>query len=149
RLIYSLIGLRLPLRSKLEDPEHGLAFEFKADPEPEMAGAVPVLTGHANGVITLNMAEANDAERERRRLALHEPYRTILGHVRHESAHYFWDLLVRDSPRLEEYRARFGDERADYAEALERHYQQGPPADWQERFVTAYASSHPWEDWAE
>lgn len=43
----------------------------------------------------------------------------------------------------------FGDERADYGQALQRHYDQGPPADWQSRFVTAYAAMHPWEDFAE
>jgi hypothetical protein len=148
RLIYSLLGLGLPLRDKLEDAEHGLAFEFMADPDRGAAGA-PILTGHANGVITLSVAEANDAEREKRRLALHEPYRTLLGHFRHESAHYYWDLLLKDSPRLDAFREFFGDERVDYKQALERHYQEGPPADWQEQFVTAYASAHPWEDWAE
>ena len=136
RLIYSLLGLRLPLRNKFEDPEHGLAFEFLADPDPDQPGAALVLTGHADGVITVNVAEANDAEREKRRLALHEPYRTVLGHFRHEIAHYFWDLLLRDSPRLDAFRALFGDERREYQKALEEYYQEGPPADWQEQFVT-------------
>jgi hypothetical protein len=80
---------------------------------------------------------------------LHEPYRTLLGHFRHESGHYFWDRLVRDGSQLDAFRQQFGDERVDYGEALANHHQQGPPADWQERFVSAYASSHPWEDWAE
>ncbi len=145
RLIYSLIGLRLPLPSKVEDPERGLAFEFLADPP----GATPVLTGHADGVITLNIAEANDAEREKRRMAMGERYRTLLGHFRHEIAHYYWDLLIKGQPPLEKFRALFGDDRADYAAALKRHYEKGPPADWQQRFVTSYAASHPWEDWAE
>jgi hypothetical protein len=158
RLIYGLLGLRLPLRSKLEDPENGLAFEFLADPDLDSPGTVqssaPVLTGHKEGVITVNVNEADDAEREKRRLALHEPYRTVLGHFRHEIAHYFWERLLSGSSgaanaRLDEFRGHFGDERADYAKALQQHYQQGPPADWQNRFVTAYASAHPWEDWAE
>jgi hypothetical protein len=78
-----------------------------------------------------------------------EPYRTILGHFRHESGHYFWDRLVRDSHWLEPFREHFGDERAAYDTALQHHYNAGPPADWPQNFVSSYASSHPWEDWAE
>jgi hypothetical protein len=147
RLVYSLLRLGCPLKSKAEDPEHGLAFEFLAD--PETPGAPRVTTGHANGVITLNLAEADDAEREQRRVDLHEPYRTLLGHFRHEVGHYYWELLVQGSPLLERFRELFGDERKDYAQALKAHYDSGPPPDWQERFVSAYAASHPWEDWAE
>jgi hypothetical protein len=147
RLVYTLLELVCPIANKVDDSEHGLAYEFLAD--SDNGGASPVLTGHADGVITLNVAEADDVERERRRLNLHEPYRTLLGHFRHEVGHYYWDRLVKDSVLLERFRERFGDERGDYAQALQRHYEQGPPADWQQRFVTAYASSHPWEDWAE
>lgn len=146
RLIYTLLALDLPVRSRTDDPAAGLAFEFKAD-TPGAPG--PVLTGHADGIITINLAEADDAERERRRVAVHEPYRTLLGHMRHESGHYYWDRLIRDTDELGAFRATFGDERADYTAALAAHYQQGPPADWQARFVSAYASAHPWEDWAE
>ncbi len=146
RLVYSLLTLGLPVLNRLDDPERGLAFEFKADAP---AGAAPVLTGHAGGVITINVAEADDAERERRKRALHEPYRTLLGHVRHESGHYYWDRLVAGSPRLDAFRTLFGDERADYAQALQQHYERGAPADWQQRLISAYASAHPWEDWAE
>ena len=108
-----------------------------------------MLTGHADGVITVNIAEADDAERERRRTAMHEPYRTLLGHMRHESGHYYWDRLIAGTPELDEFRSLFGDERADYAASLSTYYERGAPADWQERFVSAYASAHPWEDWAE
>lgn len=145
RLVYTLIELNLPIASKADDPGSGLAFEFLAD----VPGQGPTLTGHDEGVIIINLAEANDAEREKRRLALHEPYRTLLGHFRHEIGHYYWDRLIRDSPRLEAFRNLFGDDRIDYNQALERHYRQGAPPDWSSRFVTAYASSHPWEDWAE
>jgi hypothetical protein len=107
------------------------------------------MTGHSGGVITISLAEADDAERERRRNALREPYRTLLGHMRHESGHYYWTRLVEDTDRLDAFRAQFGDERDDYAAALQGHYTNGPVADWQTRFVTAYASAHPWEDWAE
>lgn len=148
RLVYTLAALKLPLLAKSDDPERGLAFEFLADPEDPTAPGV--LTGHADGVITLNIAEADDAERERRRVRLHEPYRTLLGHFRHEVGHYYWERLVRDDRvRLEAFRTAFGDERADYAEALKRHYEAGAPADWQSRFISAYAAAHPWEDWAE
>lgn len=144
RLIYTLQQLRLPLLSKQADAQHGLAFEFRAE-TPEQ----PVLTGHANGLITINIAEADDAIREQRRANLHEAYRTLLGHFRHESGHYYWDRLVADSEQLAGFRALFGDEQQDYSAALQRHYQQGASADWQGSFISAYASSHPWEDWAE
>lgn len=147
RLIYSLMELRLPLTSKMEDPVDGLAFEFLASPDYPTKD--PVLTGHANGLITINLAEADDAERERRRHSLGEPYRTLLGHFRHEVGHYYWDRLIDGSNRLEAFRALFGDERADYGEALKRHYEVGAPPDWQSRLITPYASAHPWEDWAE
>lgn len=149
RLIYSLLCLDLPIASKDEDPERGLAFEFLADPEPGTPDAKPVLTGHSEGVITINIAEADDAERERRRNALKEDYRTLLGHFRHEVGHYYWDRLIQGTDRLEPFRALFGDERADYGQALQRHHNQGPLANWQASFVSAYASAHPWEDWAE
>lgn len=146
RLVYSLSNLALPLLNRDDDPDHGLAFEFLADvPDAEK----PVLTGHANGVITINIAEANDPEREKRRVAMHEPYRTILGHFRHEIGHYYWYRLLQSTNRLDAFRELFGDDQADYSAALQNHYEQGAPPDWQNRFISAYASSHPWEDWAE
>lgn len=144
RLVSQLIALDLPLRSKQEDPEKGLAFDFLR----ALPGA-PVTTGHGEGVITLDVEEADDARREQRRTQLREPYRTLLGHLRHEVGHYYWDRLVQDGARTEDFRQLFGDERQDYAAALRTNYEQGPPADWPQRFVTAYASCHPWEDWAE
>jgi hypothetical protein len=148
RLLVTLMALALPVDDRRIDPQGGLAFQFKADPPSPEAGP-PVLTGHNEGIITINIAEADDAERERRRKAMHEPYRTLLGHMRHEIGHYYWNRLVRRAPDLEPFRAVFGDERADYGEALRLHYETGAPADWQGRFVSAYASAHPWEDWAE
>ena len=147
RLFYTLLKLRLPLVTRAEDPEHGLIFEFLA--EPPANDGPKVMTGHDEGLITIALSEANDLERERRRTAMGEPYRTLLGHFRHEVGHHYWDLLVRDGGRLEACRAVFGDEREDYGEALQRHYRTGAPADWQERFVSAYATTHPWEDFAE
>jgi len=146
RLFYTLLKLELPLATKAEDPD-GLAFDFIA--APAGPGATPVMTGHANGLITINLAEADDAERERQRNQMGEPYRTLLGHFRHEIAHYYWSRLIENSNRLQEFRDLFGDEQQDYASALQKHYANGPPADWPTHFVTAYATAHPWEDFAE
>jgi hypothetical protein len=145
RLFYTLLELGLPLTTRSEEPDAGLAFDFLAS-EP---GGPPVLTGHASGLVTINLAEADDAERERQRAKMGEPYRTLLGHFRHEVAHYYWDHLVKGTPSLDEFRELFGDERQDYGEALKRHYAEGPPNNWVEQYVTAYASVHPWEDFAE
>ncbi len=147
RLVYGLIALGLPIESRLENPGKGLAFDFLCDAGN---GAAPtILTGHSQGLITINLAEADDVERERRRVAMHEPYRTLLGHFRHESGHYYWDRLIKDTTHLDQCRALFGDERQDYAAALKKHYDDGPTPKWNERYISEYASSHPWEDWAE
>jgi hypothetical protein len=107
------------------------------------------MTGHDNGLITINLAEADDAERERRRGQMGEPYRTLLGHFRHEIAHYYWNRLIVNSPKLTQWRQIFGDDFTDYGAALQAYYANGAPAGWAEHFVSAYASSHPWEDFAE
>jgi hypothetical protein len=148
-LFYSLLAWHLPVPDKSEDDEVGLAFDFLADEIGPDGRALPVMTGHAGGVITLAIAEADDAAREERRVQMNEPYRTLLGHFRHEIGHYYWDRLVRDGGRLDAFRALFGDEQQDYAEALERNYRDGPPIDWRNRFVSSYAACHPWEDFAE
>ncbi len=140
-------GVRCP--TKAEDPVAGLAFDLLADVDAPNGDTRPVLTGHADGIVTLAAAEADDAEREARRTRLGEPYRTLLGHLRHETGHYWWDRLVRDGGRIDAFRDVFGDETADYGAALHRHYENGPPIGWQDAFVSAYASSHPWEDFAE
>jgi hypothetical protein len=145
RLLFTLMELGVPIPNRLDDPERGLTFEFLADGDRD----APVMTGHGGGVITVSIAEADDAERERRRTAMHEPYRTLLGHMRHESGHYYWDRLIGATSEIDEFRSLFGDERGDYAAALGTYYDRGAPADWQDRFVSAYAASHPWEDWAE
>ncbi len=147
RLFYSLLRLGLPLENRIEDPEHGLVFDFKADSE---AGP-KVMTGHDNGVIVVALKEADDAEREKLRSQMGEPYRTLLGHFRHEIGHHYWDLLVRDGEpgTLDACRAVFGDDTQDYGEALTIHYNQGPPANWSDNSISAYATTHPWEDFAE
>ena len=146
RVISALAALGLPLASRAgEDSERGLLFDFLRSP----AGGPRVLTGHRDGLITLNIEEADGVHRERMRTSMHEPYRTLVGHFRHEVGHYYWGLLVAGSPRLEAFRALFGDEGVDYDAALQKYYRQGPPQEWPQRYVSAYASTHPWEDWAE
>jgi hypothetical protein len=148
RLFYSLLRLDLPLENRGDDPDHGLAFDFLADP-PE-SHAAGVMTGHDNGLITLALREADDVTREKVRSKMGEPYRTLLGHFRHEIGHYFWDRLVAtDEEVLQAFRALFGDDRRDYGEALKRHYEEGAPPDWQDNFISMYAAMHPWEDFAE
>jgi len=148
RLIRSLIAHRLPLEVWTSDVA-GLGFDFLYDASAEQAMAPSVHTGHSGGLITINLIEADDAARERIRQQMGEPYRTLLGHFRHEVAHHYWDRLVANSGWLDEFRGQFGDERADYQTALQAYYASGAPADWSDRFVSAYASSHPWEDFAE
>jgi hypothetical protein len=150
RLFYTLLRLNLPLPTRAEDPQRGLVFDFLAD-APNLVGhkVHKVMTGHEDGLIAVNLAEADDAEREKLRLAMGETYRTLLGDLRHESGHYFWDRLVYDAGRIERFREFFGDERQDYQRALQEHYANGPSKNWQQSFISGYASAHPWEDFAE
>ncbi len=149
RLLFDVLTLRLPLLGKREDPAGGLAFDFLSDVVTVNGDRSRVMTGHDNGLITINVAEADDLYRETQRIQHDEPLRTLLGHIRHEVGHYYWDRLIRDSDRLAEFRELFGDEQADYQAALKAHYERGAPANWADRFISAYASTHPWEDWAE
>ena len=146
RLLYTLLQLGLPVESKKEDPERGLAFDFLKD---DVEGDARVFTGHNDGVITINMAEADDPFREKMREQMGEAYRTLLGHFRHESGHYYWQRLVADTPYLETFRNIFGDEQQEYDQARKSYYAEGPAANWWEDCVSAYATMHPWEDWAE
>ncbi len=145
RLLYSLRELGLPVVSHQEDPDAGLSFEFKenTDSEPQ------IHTGHSDGVITLNIAEADDAYREKARTQMKEPYRTLLGHFRHEIGHYYFMRLMHEGPHMDRCRQLFGDERDDYGRAIQRHYEQGPPANWETSYISSYATMHPFEDWAE
>ncbi len=146
RVVSALIGLGLRVRSKVsEDPEHGLAFDILRS----LPNGPKVMTGHDKGLITLNIEEADDVTREKIRTQMHEPYRTLVGHLRHEVGHYYWDQLVANTSQIDAFRNLFGDERSNYEEALKRHYAEGPRRDWPGSFVSAYASVHPWEDWAE
>ena len=138
RLIYSLLRFKLPFEASASNAGP-LAFDFVRDAQ----------TGHLDGVITIDITEADAVERERQRQVFQEPYRSLLGHLRHESGHFYWMVLVEGAGRLDAFRALFGDERQDYAAALAQHHGAGPPGDWQARYVSSYASCHPWEDWAE
>jgi hypothetical protein len=138
RVLVQLMELGLP------GVRHGLlAFDLLSSAER------PVTTGHADGVITIDLAESDDARREARRAQLGEPYRTMLGHLRHELGHYMQPLLVVGDESWAACRRVFADERVNYGDALDRHYADGPPDDWRDRYVSAYAAMHPWEDWAE
>jgi hypothetical protein len=145
RVIYTLLRLGLSTEGAPTKKRPPLRFCFLS----EAVGGPPVMTGHDEGVITINIAEADDGERERRRVALREPFRTLLGHLRHEIAHYYWGELVANTTHLSRFRELFGDETRDYTAALQTYYQQGPPTDWETHHVSAYAAAHPWEDWAE
>jgi len=138
RLIYSLLRLQLPFELAGTGSKR-LTFDF-ADGK---------MTGHKDGVITINPDEADTVERERRRQWFDEPYRSLLGHMRHESGHFFWELLVSNTANLDNFRKFFGDERLDYKTSLANYHHSGPAPNWHERHASAYASAHPWEDWAE
>jgi hypothetical protein len=138
RALYTLLHLGL------FKEETNVRFRFLGD-----TSDTPVLTGHSKGVITLNVIEADDVEREKRRVSFREPYRTLLGHFRHELGHYYWDRIIAGKPSLERFRELFGDPGCSYSGALQAYYQAGPPVDWQLQYVSAYATAHPWEDWAE
>lgn len=144
RLLYSLDALGLPIISRREDPEGGLTFEFMED-----EGDDRVMTGHFNGIITMNLAEADTVHLERTRSEMGEAYRTLLGHFRHEVGHYYFNRLVSGTSWETPFRQLFGDERADYGVALNIHYANGAPPNWQDAYVSSYAASHPLEDWAE
>lgn len=154
RFLYSAIKLKLPILGKAEDPKKGLGFNFLEDQTVDDNGdelfvKKYITTGHSDGVITLNLNEADDTNRISMREKMNEKYRTLLGHFRHESGHYYWDRLIKNSDRLAEFRQLFGDERLDYKIAMENYYKNGPATNWQNVWISAYATMHPWEDWAE
>ncbi|MEV6068571.1 putative zinc-binding metallopeptidase [Nocardia sp. NPDC052001] len=142
RLLVELTELGLPIVDRIADPDFGLAFDLLASADHQ------VMTGHENGVITLDLAEGDDVHREQLRVEMSEPYRTLLGHFRHEIGHYYFPVLVTDA-ELERSRTLFGDPFADYQAALDKHYADGPPPGWESSFVSSYATMHPAEDWAE
>lgn len=155
RLLYTIDVLGLPYGKAEDGIQPALSFDFKADVSlannqwHTMGDHEQVFTGHHNGKITINLREAEDVEREKLRVSFGEAHRTIIGHFRHEIAHYYWDMLIRDTQE-EAFTRIFGDyQQPTYAQALERHYSEGPPSDWQASFISVYATMHPWEDLAE
>ena len=143
RLVHQLMSLCLPVIGRSVDEERGVAFELLS------ARGRTVITGHDSGVITLDLSESDDVHREFVRQQLGEPYRTVLGHLRHEIGHYYWQPLVVESGRLDAFRSLFGDEQRSYAASREQHYANGASTDWSTTHVSEYATMHPWEDWAE
>ncbi len=144
RLLFELGELGLPVPSREDDPEAGLAFDLLSSHREH------VTTGHADGLITLDLAESDPAHREQVRVQMGEPYRTLLGHFRHEVGHFYFPILAPEgSPAVERCRATFGDDREDYGAAMDRHYAEGAPEDWPKEHVSSYATMHPYEDWAE
>ncbi|PIB26780.1 putative zinc-binding metallopeptidase [Maribacter sp. 4G9] len=145
RLIYQLLRLRLQIISKTDDPAYGLCFDFVS---PKSSNNIK--TGHANGVITILISEADSVIREKVKHEMKERYRTLLGHFRHEVGHYFWDILVKNNNDiLSKFRKIFGDDTVSYRDSLRNYYVNGPRKNWQNFYISKYASSHAWEDWAE
>lgn len=143
RLVFELFELGLPVRS-FREHEGGLGFDMRSSTPG------PVVTGHADGIVTIDLTEADPAYRQWMRIQLHEPYRTVLGHLRHEVAHHFATVLAPEgSDEAASVTALFGDASVAYTAAMEAYYRDGPPPGWQDRHVSAYATMHPWEDWAE
>ncbi len=157
RLLFTLLSLELPIMGREEDPQYGLAFAFLADRSlqsesefsDDSAAGNPILTGHNQGLITINIAEADADYRERMRQQMNESYRTLLGHFRHEVGHYYWYRLIFNSHWHSDFVRLFGDESRDYQQALKDYYDNGAPDNWQDSHISAYATAHPWEDWAE
>ena len=153
RLFHTLLRLNLPIETqseaKVSGRGPGLAFDFLYDPVGEQTGTVQITTGHDAGLITLNILEADDVQREKMRTGLGEPYRTLLGHFRHEVGHFYWSRLIEGTDEVEAFRALFGDERISYEDAMAQHYGGGEGSGWTTDFVSSYATMHPWEDFAE
>ena len=155
RLIYHLLALHLPVIPKSVDAQRGLSFRLMENVtnydvfNDEISVYEQIMIGHSLGTITINIAEADPSRREEMREKMNESYRTLLGHFRHEAGHYYWERLIDEQQRHESFRAVFGDERHDYQASLQAYYTNGPKPNWQEHHISAYASAHPWEDWAE
>jgi hypothetical protein len=143
RLVHQLLSLGLHVIGRAVDRERGVAFELLS------SRGRTVITGHDSGVITLDLSESDAVHREFVRQQLGEPYRTVLGHLRHEIGHYYWQHLVVDTGRLDEFRSLFGDEQRSYDASRQQHYAHGVAPDWSATHVSEYATMHPWEDWAE
>lgn len=155
RTLYNLFRIGLHIVDRRTDPDDGLEFQFMEDIreyDPYTHALVryqQIMTGHDTGTITINIQEADHSHREAVRENMNEAYRTPLGHIRHETGHYFWDKLIANSAYLARFRELFGDERNDYQQSVQQYYQFGPLVNWEQNFISPYASAHAWEDWAE
>lgn len=143
RLIAELTELGLPITARTADGDRGLCFDLLS------SAATPVTTGHDAGMITLDLAESDDVHREQLRISMDEPYRTLLGHFRHEIGHYYFTVLAESGDARTQFEALFGDPDVDYQAALDRHYSEGAPEEWEQSYISSYATMHPAEDWAE
>ena len=143
RLVFELTELGLPIDDDVAGSQHPLCFDLLSSHHE------PVTTGHDSGLITLDLAETDDLHREQLRISMDEPYRTLLGHFRHEIGHYYFAVLAETGRARSQFDALFGDADADYQAALDRHYCDGAPQGWQTKYISAYAAMHPAEDWAE
>ncbi|WP_273565593.1 zinc-binding metallopeptidase family protein [Maribacter halichondriae] len=144
RLVYQLQKIGLDLRTKMTDAE-GLCFDFITKNNDQN-----IMTGHANGIITILLREADSTLREQARKEMQERYRTLIGHLRHEVGHYFWEQLIsKNEDILSQFRNIFGNEETNYGDALQAYYKNGAPDNWRDSYISKYATSHPWEDWAE
>jgi hypothetical protein len=146
RALAQLSELGVAWTGNVDDPaQPPLRFTYRSS----VAGDAPTI-GHLAGLITLDLDEADPAEREQIRATLGEQYRTPLGHIRHELGHYVWLRHVASDPaRHAEFRAVFGDETVDYAAALDAYYARPEDESWPDEYVSPYATAHPWEDFAE
>lgn len=150
RMIFGLLDMGLTITGYTEDKDLGIAFDFLEDQRTNASiYEEHILSGHANGIITINVAEADGSYREATREAMNESFRSLLGHFRHEIGHYYWDRLIPHSNNYAEFQQLFGDETQDYRKALDDYYLNGPSENWQTDYISAYASMHPLEDWAE
>lgn len=150
RMLYGLLRLGLPIDQWPATDTQQLQFHFLEDQiSNPIDGHEQVFSGHAAGIITLNASEADNSYREATREAMNEPYRTLLGHFRHEIGHFYWEKLIKNQPIYDAFKALFGDDTIDYPQALAAYYEAGPPEDFQQEFISAYASAHALEDWAE
>jgi hypothetical protein len=143
RLVMELSELDLPITGRDADPENGLCFDLLSSARSR------VVTGHFDGVVTLDLAESDDVHREQLRKSMDEPYRTLLGHFRHEIGHFYFSAIASIAEQRQELERLFGDPDSDYQDAMDRHYRSGAPIGWQDRYISSYASMHPAEDWAE
>lgn len=151
RAFYMLLKLQLPIPDRSDDAiKSSLIFDFLEDKRSnKFSEADLIYTGHHNGIITINVAEADDSFRRQTQQEMKEAYRTLLGHFRHELGHFYWMQFQNSSEKISAFRQVFGDERNDYQIALKRFYRHGAISDWENHYISAYSSAHPLEDWAE